>query len=223
EADQGGALDFTLGFDSPLPYRRHIGNEGLTVHGHAPYHVEPNYRGDMPNAILYHPLRGTRFAGLVPVQETDATVLRPKDGLRVKGASHAVLLLSTGTSFNGFDKDPAREGGDPMARAMAPLEKGLKKSVADLLNDHLEDYRGLFDRVSLNLGPVGPDTLATDQRLLAYAHGAFDPYLEALYFQFGRYLLISSSRTPEVPANLQGLWNPYIRPPWSSNYTININ
>jgi hypothetical protein len=77
--------------------------------------------------------------------------------------------------------------------------------------------------VALDLGEDPVPGMATDDRLRRYTEGAADPYLEALYFQFGRYLLISSSRTPEVPANLQGIWNPHMRPPWSSNYTTNIN
>jgi alpha-L-fucosidase 2 len=85
------------------------------------------------------------------------------------------------------------------------------------------DFGSYFNRVALDLGPDPVPGLATDDRLRRYAEGASDPYLEALYFQFGRYLLISSSRTPGVPANLQGIWNPHLRPPWSSNYTTNIN
>ncbi len=92
-----------------------------------------------------------------------------------------------------------------------------------MLKSHLQDYQEYFNRVDLNLGETSAPDLPTDERLKRYAGGEEDKNLEVLYFQYGRYLLISSSRTPEVPANLQGIWNPYIRPPWSSNYTININ
>ncbi|MFM6937317.1 MAG: glycosyl hydrolase family 95 catalytic domain-containing protein, partial [Aquirufa sp.] len=92
-----------------------------------------------------------------------------------------------------------------------------------LVARHLADYQPFFQRVSFSLGGKPAPELPTDERLRRYATGESDPYLEALYFQYGRYLLISSSRTPKVPANLQGLWNPHIQPPWSSNYTMNIN
>ncbi len=85
------------------------------------------------------------------------------------------------------------------------------------------DYQKFFNRVSLNLGKTTAPNLPTDERLRRYAKGEEDKNLEILYFQYGRYLLISSSRTMGVPANLQGIWNPFMRPPWSSNYTTNIN
>ncbi len=91
---------------------------------------------------------------------------------------------------------------------------------------HIADYRHFFDRVNLDLGATDPQiaALPTDVQLRRYTElNERNPELEALYFQFGRYLLISCSRTPGVPANLQGLWNEKLLPPWSSNYTSNIN
>jgi alpha-L-fucosidase 2 len=92
-----------------------------------------------------------------------------------------------------------------------------------LKDRHLKDYQSFFKRVNLSLDQKPVSKLPTDERLKQYAKGTDDKNLEVLYFQYGRYLLIASSRTPGVPANLQGIWNPYIRPPWSSNYTMNIN
>ena len=127
------------------------------------------------------------------------------------------------TSFNGFDKNPATEGLDNENIALEQLKKASKKSYHELKEAHIADYQKFFNRVELNLGSTDAPDLPTNERLLRYAEGKEDKNLEILYFQYGRYLLISSSRTPGVPANLQGLWNPYLRPPWSSNYTININ
>ncbi|MBN2709956.1 MAG: hypothetical protein JXR46_13020 [Calditrichaceae bacterium] len=97
------------------------------------------------------------------------------------------------------------------------------KSFDTLKQNHIEDYQKFFKRVKLELGETNAPDLPTDERLKRYSEGKEDKNLEVLYFQYGRYLLISSSRTTGVPANLQGLWNPYLRPPWSSNYTTNIN
>jgi alpha-L-fucosidase 2 len=103
------------------------------------------------------------------------------------------------------------------------MEKAFQKSIQQLKSSHLTDYQKYFNRVSLDLGKTNAPDLPTNERLKRYSEGKEDKNLEVLYFQYGRYLLISSSRTPGVPANLQGIWNPFLRPPWSSNYTTNIN
>ena len=103
------------------------------------------------------------------------------------------------------------------------MNKAIAKPYNKLKENHIADYQKFYNRVNLNLGKTTAPDLATDERLLRYADGKEDKNLEILYFNFGRYLLISSSRTLGVPANLQGLWNPHLSPPWSSNYTMNIN
>jgi len=109
-----------------------------------------------------------------------------------------------------------------VARAKEPLEKAASLSYEDILNAHIADYQKLFNRVTFTL-PLGPDSsLPTDQRLLNFDNGK-DPQLAALFFQFGRYLLISCSRPGGQAATLQGLWNDSLTPPWESKYTININ
>ena len=97
------------------------------------------------------------------------------------------------------------------------------KGFEQLKTAHIADYQGFFNRMSFSLNGNPNVDLPTDQRLLKYTEGAKDPALESLYFQFGRYLLISCSRPNGLPANLQGIWNNSVRPPWSSNFTININ
>ena len=137
-----------------------------------------------------------------------------------------MILIANVTSFNGFDKNPMKEGRDYRNLVARRMERAAKKTFEELENAHVADYKSFFDRVELHLGKTDQAiaTLPTDEQLLQYTDKSQrNPELEALYFQYGRYLLISSSRTPGVPANLQGLWNERLLPPWSCNYTSNIN
>jgi alpha-L-fucosidase 2 len=222
-AGEPGALGFRVRFESLLRYRVAADGGTLTARGEAPVHAEPGYRADMPNAIVYEEGRGTRFAVLASIVDTDGTVTEAGAVLVLEDASYATLLVSVSTSFNGFDREPGLDGLDEVGIAREQLSMAADRDFASLFDRHTTDFGSFFDRVALDLGPDPVPGLATDDRLRRYAEGAADPYLEALYFQFGRYLLISSSRTPGVPANLQGIWNPHLRPPWSSNYTTNIN
>jgi len=141
-------------------------------------------------------------------------------GITVSNANQARILLVAGTSFSrDFSKD--FQGEHPHVRLEKTLSKVSGKSYSNLLKTHQKDYQTLYSRVDLNLGEA-PD-LSTLDRLNAVKNGAKDPALEALLFQYGRYLLISSSRAGGVPANLQGLWNEEIKPRWYSQYTTNIN
>ena len=222
-ADKAERLGFQVGFESLLPHRVLLEDGTLSAMGEAPIHAEPNYRGDIPDPIVYEDGHGTRFAVLMRVVETDGTVTEAKGTLAVANASWATLLVSVSTSFNGFDREPGLDGLDEIRIAQAQLNQATTRDFQTLHVRHMRDFGTYFHRVSLDLGPDPSPGLTTDERLRRYSDGAHDPYLEALYFQFGRYLLISSSRTPGVPANLQGIWNPHMRPPWSSNYTTNIN
>lgn len=217
------ALNCSIGFESLLRFNLVPGADYLEATGYAPYHAEPNYRGDMADAVLFDPARGTRFTAMVRILKSDGTVTLTDRTIDLAGCSEVLILVAAATSFNGFDKNPATEGLDNRALALARLENASGKPYGQLLRRHEEDYQALFKRVSLELGASDAPDLTTDKRLQRYSEGQEDKGLEALYFQYGRYLLISSSRTRGVPANLQGIWNPYLRPPWSSNYTLNIN
>jgi alpha-L-fucosidase 2 len=218
-----GALNFDIDFSSLLKYNITTDNNVFTVNGYAPYHAEPGYRGDMPDAVQFDADRGTRFTTIIDIIQTDGRVTSDEKSIALEEGSEATILVSIATSFNGFDKDPAREGLDDKQLAKRHLANASTKSFKELKQNHLDDYQHFFNRVSLNLGESNAPDLPMDERLKRYAEGHEDKNLEILYFQFGRYLLISSSRTDGVPANLQGIWNHYIRPPWSSNYTVNIN
>ncbi len=138
--------------------------------------------------------------------------------ITVENADSAMLLLAGHSSFNNFQD----VRGDPKARCEATINAVTGKSFDTLLGAHVRDYQQLFHRVKLELGTTEAANLATDQRI-KNAADIPDPQLETLYFQFGRYLLIDSSRPGTQPANLQGIWNDSLDPPWESKYTTNIN
>lgn len=217
------SLNFNIKFKSLLKYKISSSGKTLSVNGYAPYHAEPNYRGDIPNAVMFDQDRGTRFSTLVNIKDSDGKIVATDSTLELRGGSEATILVSVATSFNGFDKNPATEGVDQRALASKNMKAASFKTFETLKESHLEDYQSFFSRLDLSLGDTEAPDLPTDERLKRYAKGEEDRNLEILYFQFGRYLLISSSRTEGAPANLQGIWNPHLRPPWSSNYTININ
>ena len=140
----------------------------------------------------------------------------------ISGADEAILKLIVGTSFNGRFKSPYYEGKDPILQADRVYQHVKGKSYDELYAVHRSDYQSLFNRVSLNLPGIDCGSRPTDDRIELY-QTCQDPWLVELLFQYGRYLLISSSRPGSQPANLQGLWSRHIYPPWRSNYTMNIN
>lgn len=224
KSSQKGALSFNLKFNSLLKNKVKTANQTLQANGYAPIKAEPSYRGNMPNAVVFTEGKGTRFTTLAKIKNTEGGKIVTTDTtLGVKNATEVVIYVSITTSFNGFDKNPATEGLNNEAIALEQLNKAYKKGFDKIKQAHIADYQTFFNRVTLNLGKTNAPNLPTDERLRRYREGNEDKTLETLYFQYGRYLLISSSRTKGVPANLQGIWNPYMRPPWSSNYTTNIN
>jgi alpha-L-fucosidase 2 len=166
---------------------------------------------------------GMFFETRLKVIAEGGTVTADGDVLRVQGANRVMLILASGSSYNGYDKSPSKQGADPSAEPKAVLASLAGKSFEQLRDEHVADYRQLFDRVSLDVAPLTAQSkLPTDQRLDKYPDGG-DEALAALYFQFGRYLMISGSRPGGQPLNLQGMWNPLVTPPWASAYTTNIN
>jgi alpha-L-fucosidase 2 len=224
-ADEG--ITARLRFTSLLPHACTAQNGEIAAEGYAAYHSYPNYYGGVEKKHLYDPERGVRFKTLIRVLPADGRVKSfPTGELKIDGSHEVLILIANATSFNGFDKDPATEGRDYRTLAARRMEQAAAKGYDALLQAHTADYRHLFARVELDLGQTDPDisALPTDRQLLLYSDSLqHNPDLEELYFQYGRYLLISCSRTPGVPANLQGLWNEQLLPPWSSNYTSNIN
>lgn len=199
-------------------------SDGMIINdGYAGYGSLPSYY-DADEKFAYDENRGVHFRTIV---KADASRVRENGAsLIVEGGKDVTLYIVNATSFNGYDKDPVKQGRDYKAIANNALNNITSKSYNELISRHITDYKNIYDRVSLSLG--GSDKMMnekpTDVQLIEYLdEKVFNPELEELYFQYGRYLLISCSRTPNVPANLQGLWNESILPPWSCNYTSNIN
>ena len=222
-SNKKGSLAFDVKFQSLLKFKLNVNDNLLEANGYSAVHAEPNYRNEVRGAVVFDSTRGTRFSTLFKIKNSDGQLVNTDSTIGIRNASEALLFISTATSFNGFDNDPATQGLPYQQNAKEQLNGALKKTFSQLKDAHLKDHQKFFNRVALDLGKTTAPDIPTNERLKRYAEGTEDKNLEILYFQYGRYLLISSSRTPGIPANLQGLWNPYMRPPWSSNYTININ
>ena len=193
----------------------------LITDGYAGYASLPSYY-DAKEKFAYDPGRGIHFRTKVLVSGKNTRA--EGENIVVDGAREVTLYIVDATSFNGYDKDPVKEGKPYKALADVRLKRLAGVSFNQLRGRHVSDYKAIYDRVKLRLGKAVADDRPTNEVLRDYVdEGRFNPELEALYFQYGRYLLISCSRTPNVPANLQGLWNESILPPWSCNYTSNIN
>ena len=192
----------------------------LVTDGYAGYASLPSYY-EAKEKFAYDANRGIHFRTKVLVKGKN--VRAEGESIVVDGAKEVTLFIVDATSFNGYDKDPVKEGKPYKALADTRLKHLASIPYPKLWHRHVKDYQSLYNRVKLSLGS-GNDKRPTDVQLREYIDESyFNPELEALYFQYGRYLLISCSRTPNVPANLQGLWNESILPPWSCNYTSNIN
>ncbi len=161
---------------------------------------------------------GVQFRAIVKILTTGGSVSASDDALNVSDADVATIYISMATNFNNYNDLSANAG----ERADTFLRNALNKSYDKAFENHIADYQSFFKRVSLDLGVTDAVKNPTDIRLEQFARSN-DPQLVTLYFQFGRYLLISSSRPGGQPANLQGIWNDQLTPPWDSKYTVNIN
>ncbi|MEZ5277037.1 MAG: glycoside hydrolase family 95 protein [Opitutaceae bacterium] len=202
---QPGQLNFTLGYQSPqMATSWTVDDHTLILAG-----KNGDYAG-IAGALTYQ--------AQAKVIVGDGSIRADGQQLHVRGASTALVIIAVATSFNRYDDT----GGDPAARNAATFAAVTGKSYEDLLAAHTTEHQRLFRRVTIDLGRTSAADLPTDERVRRFATGN-DPALAALYFQFGRYLLISSSRPGSQPANLQGIWNDNLNPPWQSKYTLNIN
>jgi len=159
-----------------------------------------------------------RFATAVRVEAQGGAIEARGERLAVRGADAVTVLVAMATSYRRFDD----VGGDPVATVAAQIARAAPKGFARIAEETAAEHRRLFRRVHLDLGRTPAAERPTDERIRANAAGD-DPALAGLYFDYGRYLLICSSRPGGPPANLQGLWNDAPQPPWGSKYTININ
>lgn len=216
---------FTAILHSPLQFS--VGKKAadrITLTGRCPYHVLPN---TVKSAEPVHYAEGKGIGFEIHLQAAaECGKVEVSGGrIRVSGKGTVILLLSAATSYNGFDKDPAILGKNPTDICTAWLSNATRLGYDRLKEQHISDFAALFNRVSIDIGGSGDDKnmLPTDVRIQAVKSGTVDPGLAALFFQYGRYLLISSSRPGTQPANLQGIWNDKTQPPWCSSWTTNIN
>lgn len=158
-------LNFTTHFNSKLIAKSQGKNNVLTMKGWAPVHTEPNYRGNIKNAVVNDTLHAMRFTSVLRVLKTDGQQSVSDTTLRISNATEAVLVLSMATSFNGFDKDPGLQGKDEMALANGYFKNVLNRSYQKLKEEHIKDFRKYFDRVSLQLGDTDNEKLSTIDRL----------------------------------------------------------
>lgn len=205
-ASKPQSLSFTAWYNAALPnaVSKTAGNNQLLISGTTPDHET------VKGAVKY--------LGVAQIKTEGGTVSANDSAIAVSGANSATIYISIATNFVNYHDLTGNE----TAQAFAYLNKATAKPFATILQNHIAVYQRYFSRVKLDLGTTEAAALPTDERLKAFATGN-DPQLVTLYYQFGRYLLISSSQPGGQPANLQGIWNRSVRPPWDSKYTININ
>ncbi len=197
-----GDIHCKLTLTAQVPHQVKSSQQQLTMTGHA--------TGSPQESIHFCTILQVKTNG--KVESADST-------LTITNAKEATIYIVNETSFNGYNKHPVTEGAPYIERATDDIWHIQNHSFQEFRSRHIADYQKYYNRLKLDLGGSTP-SIPTDELLKTNSHNA---YLETLYFQYGRYLLISSSRTAGVPANLQGLWTPYLWSPWRGNYTVNIN
>ncbi len=208
-----GNINYRIALTAQVPHKVKAIPTQLTMTGHA--------TGDPQESI--------HFCTMLNVK-TDGEVSAADSSLTITNAKEAIIYIVNETSFNGFDKHPVSEGAPYLENVANDIWHTQNFSFDEFYGRHLADYKAIYDRVKIRLSKESDYSESseysdnTDALLKSYTDGGGQSrYLEELYFQFGRYLLISSSRTDNVPANLQGLWTPHLWSPWRGNYTVNIN
>jgi len=205
-ADRPGAVSFKAGLDRPERFETRAEKDHLLMSGA----LKNGKGGD-----------GLRYAARLKAAAKGGRVAFSAGSLEVEGANEVTLVLTASTDHQ--LEYPRYKGADPLATTAAQLASASSRPFRDLLKRHVEDFSRLAGKVSLRLWDGGEDTIPTDVRLKGQAAGPDDLRLQELYFQYGRYLLISSSRQGSLPANLQGLWANKIQTPWNCDYHTDIN
>lgn len=219
-ADKPDAINLSATLTSAVSYKTRVENNQVIINGQAPSHTEPHYQGK--HNPVYDERGGMRFEGRLIIKRKGGNQTTEENKIVVKGSTSVTLIFVAATSYNGFDNNPFTNGKDEKAICFQYVKNIESKKFEKLYSDHISDYASLFSRVNIDLGNSPESSLPVNQRIKNYKKG-LDPSLTALYFQFGRYLLISSSRPRTQPSNLQGIWNYDLQPAWSANWTINCN
>ena len=222
-ADKAGKVSLRAGYTCQLRATVSTEDGCMVLDGIAPSQVDPSYVNS-EDPVIYEEdpkKKGMRFCAMLSIRQKGGTVTELPEGLEVTGADSVTLYLAARTSFNGPFRQPFLEGKPYRENCLKDLRAAGESDYDALAARHVEDYRTYFNRVQIDLG-AGREELPTPERLADWDQDV-DPARYALLFQYGRYLLIASSRPGTLPANLQGIWNQHLRAPWSSNYTVNIN
>jgi alpha-L-fucosidase 2 len=219
-----GLLHCSLRLKSQLQSKAEAEGGRVVLSGKAPHNSVPSYlRSENPLTYSDDPGKGMYFAAVLETKTTGGIVAAQPDGsLKIENATEVFLFIGVATGFRGFDQLPDTPLAQVIASAAKPADAAKNVPYLSLKRRHIEDHRKLFRRVSLELGGDEAAAQPTDERVDGFDTKP-DNALLALYFHYGRYLLIASSRPGTQPANLQGIWNAELRPPWSSNWTSNIN
>ena len=220
-------LNLAFGMDSKLHAVNGTMDKGAYVRGIAPDHAEPSYTTITPSLVYNDPeeSKALRFVCCAEVFETNGKVWADGCRVYVNDADYVWIIIKAGTSYEGFQKKRFRGEKEIQEELQKEIQKFKRKKCSgeQVFAEHQKDYQTLYNRVDLDLGRDRGEKMATSQRMVFSTGGMDDPSLYALYFQYARYLIISGSRPESQPLNLQGIWNDITMPPWSSNYTNNIN
>ncbi|MBN8460791.1 MAG: glycoside hydrolase family 95 protein [Verrucomicrobia bacterium] len=213
-ANESGKISFTAGLGSIYPHKVRAGESGqLALEGQ--WHED----GKRKQWIAVWSEPGIRYTTALQIKPEGGKMLPGENSIRIEGANAVTLILGAGTSFRNFQDIT----GNPNAEWPGQLERAEKLGYEQLRQRHVKDFERYMDRVAIDLGGDSDNQKPTSARLAAVKAGADDPWLAALHFQFGRYLMLSSSRPGSQPANLQGIWNNESAPAWGSKFTTNIN
>ncbi len=196
-ADKPGALTFTVRLSRPG------NNASINAHDN-----EIRMSEHIGNGL------GVKIESRLRVMAEMGTLISDGDSIRIEKADAVLILLAAATDYSGDDPGPL---------CANRLDSVTRRSYSDIKEAHIADYQSFFKRVTIELGGSDGNYFTTDARITAMQNGYTDTDLIELYYQFGRYLLISSSRPGDLPANLQGIWADGLQPPWSADYHININ
>jgi alpha-L-fucosidase 2 len=219
-----GSLHCTISLDAELQRSIEVKGNTVVLTGKAPQHfTAPNHPGgNHPLIFSDEPGEGMFYGVALRVINEGGSSTQQSQSIEISGATALTLLLSASTGFRTFQHAPDTPAVELRRTAANVVDAAAGTSYDALRQRHVEDHRRFYRRVTLSLGDSPAASLPTDQRLAAFNMNA-DPALVSLYFHYGRYLLLSSSRTGSQPANLQGIWNNKTIPPWGSNWTANIN
>ena len=225
-ADVPAAVSFTARLETGHPNAviDHADDSGLLIRGRAPDHVA--FQSPQPESASYAAAQGMGFAAGLHLRSRTGRIETLPDRVSVTGADEAVLIVAVATGYRGWERPAVGPDDGPRQEVLDQLETVRRPYGYDeLRSEHIADHRRLFGTTTLHLEGTAEEigALPTDQRLELVRSGGEDPALAALLFAYGRYLLISSSRPGTQPANLQGIWNREVAPPWNSDWTTNIN